>query len=296
MADWAGIAETTIRDYFRDVEVDILRNRKLLAMLQSAGRIKFGASGTQMDWKIRYKRGTPKGYADTDTVTFPRRNRHKTATLEYRALTLDESMSQFDVLKNRGVPAIVKLLSEKATFMAEDFEEFFGDQLYVDGNATGNTKFIHGIESFLGNTSASTNQPIARPSDSYANLNTDLGNYSGSWSQNAGTDTWPVGTGSPDYDFYAPLLVDYTSGITNSATLTGWSASTKTWVNTCVEALRYGIIHSRKNASKRGQLNFILLNDELYRQFAESYAGKERVVIDRGKNEQSLCHGLRRRD
>jgi hypothetical protein len=292
MADWAGIAETTIRDYFREVENDILRNRKLLAMLQSAGRIKFNQSGTAMDWKIRYKRGVPKGYSDTDTVTFPRRNRHKTATLDYRALTLDESMSRFDVLKNRGTPAIVKLLSEKATFISEDFDEFFGDQLYIDGNATGNTKFLHGIESFLGNTTASSNQPVARPSDSYAGLNTDLGNYSGSWDQNSGSDTWPVGKGTADYDFYAPLLVDYTNTNTPSATISGWSATTKTWDNTCIEALRYGVINSMKNASKRGRIDFILLNSELYRQFADRYAGKERVVIQKGGGQTLLDLGF----
>jgi predicted metal-dependent peptidase len=83
-SDWVGIAETTTRDYLRDVENDITRNRKLLAMLQARGRITFNHSGTDMDWKIRFKRAIPKGYADMDTVTFPRRNRHKTAVLGYR--------------------------------------------------------------------------------------------------------------------------------------------------------------------------------------------------------------------
>jgi hypothetical protein len=189
MADWVGIAETTIRDYIRDVENDIMRNRKILALLQSRGRITFNHSGTDMDWKIRYKRAIPKGYADMDTQSFPRRNRHKTATLGYRGYSLSESISKLDKLKNRGTPAIVKILETKVTSMTEDFEEFMGDEFYIDGNATGNGKRIHGIESFLGAGSASTLAPIALPSDSYAGLNTDLGSYGGSWSASGTTST-----------------------------------------------------------------------------------------------------------
>lgn len=276
MADWVGIAETTIRDYIRDVEDDVMRNRKILALLQSRGRVTFNHSGTEMDWKIRYKRAVPKGYADMDQQSFSRRNRHKTAVLGYRGYSLAESISKLDKLKNRGVPAIVKILETKVTSMAEDFEEFMGDEFYVDGNSTGNGKRIHGIESFMGQTTTSTVSPIANPSDSYAGLNTDLGSYGGSWSKDGSNNVlWPTGTGNSEYDFYSPLLVDYTS--TNT-----WSAATKTWPNTCVEAMRYGIIKSMKNKSARGRLDAIFLNDEMYRQFVENLAAKEHITVVQG--------------
>src|SRR5262245_45990520 len=133
MADWVGIAETTIRDYIREVENDVMRNRKWLAKLQADGRVTFNHSGTEMDWKIRYKRAIPKGYGDMDAQVFPRRNRHKTAVLGWRAYSLAESVSKMDKLKNRGTSAIVKILESKVTDMTDDMEEFFGDELYVDG-------------------------------------------------------------------------------------------------------------------------------------------------------------------
>lgn len=286
MADWVGIAETTIREYIRDVENDVMRNRKILALLQSRGRVTFNHSGTEMEWKIRYKRAIPKGYADMDTQSFPRRNRHKTATLGYRGYSLAESISKLDKLKNRGIPAIVKILETKVTSMAEDMEEFMGDEFYIDGNATGNGKRIHGIESFLGAGSASTYQPIALPNDSYAGLNTNLGSYGGSWTDGAGTGTtstdsaskWPTGTGNTEFDFFSPLLVDYTSS--------QWAATTKTWPNTCLEAMRFGIIKSMKNKSVRGRLDAISLNDELYRQFVENLSTKERITIVQGGNQK----------
>jgi hypothetical protein len=273
--EWVGIAETTIRDYIRDVEVDVIRNRKILAMLQSRGRVTFNHSGTDMDWKVRYKRGQMKGYSDLDTVTFVRRNRHKTAVLGYRAYTMDEQISKMDRLKNRGTPAIVKILEEKVTVMAEDMEDNFGDIFYLDGNATGREKDFHGIESFMGTGSASSTAPIYLASDTYAGINTDQGYYGGTW-----TGNWPVGTGPAEYDFYSPLLVDYTATLATASG--GWSASTKTWANTCLEATRYGIIHSRKNKSKKGQIDFVLLNDELYRLFVEQLATKERITVVQG--------------
>lgn len=270
MADWVGIAETTIRDHIREVEIDVMRNRKWLAKLQADGRVTYGHSGTEMDWRIRYKRAIPKGYSDMDSVTFPRRNRHKTAVLGWRAYTLDESISKFDKLKNRGAAAIVKILESKVTDMTEDMEEHFGDQLYVDGNATGNTKKIHGIESFLGNSGASSDGFVAVASDNYAGLNTDLASYGGSVLSGA----WPSGTFSPEYDFYTPLIVDYSD--------TAWAAATKTWPNTCEEALAYGIINLVKNKSSRGRANMVLLSVELYRQFREKIRGKEQINIQQG--------------
>jgi hypothetical protein len=47
-----------------------------------------------------------------------------------------------------------------------------------------------------------------------------------------------------------------------------------------------------KNASKRGRIDFILLNSELYRQFADRYAGKERVVIQKGGGQTLLDLGF----
>ncbi len=269
MADWSGVVESTIKNFIREVEVDVKRNRKWLAKLEADGRITYNWSGLSMEWRIQYKRARPKGYADMDTVTFPRRSRHKIATLDWRAYTHDESISKFDKLKNRGPQAIVKMLESTVTDMTEEMEEHFGEELYVDGNASGNGRRIHGIESFMGSSGVGSSY-FATNSDSYAGLDTTLGAYGGSVLEGA----WPTGTFSSEYDFYTPLLVDYTDA--------AWAASTKTWPNTCEEALAYGIINSMKNTSKRGRINMVLLNVELYRQFREKLRGKEQINVTQG--------------
>ena len=283
MADWSRIVNTTIREYVRGEEVNVLRNRKVTAMLKSKGRISFNHAGDGIDWKIRYKRAPLIGYADTDTLTFSRRDRWKTAYLDWRGYAITDSMTKQEKLKNKSTEAIVKIYDSLARNLMEDAEDQFGDEFYVDGYASGNGRRLHGIESFMGNTGVGTTVPVATNDDSYATIDTDLGAYGGTW-----TGNWPIGSGDAHYDFWTPLLIDYTSAITPSATNVGWSASTKTWANTCVEAIRFGIIHSRKNKTQKGMLDFILLNDEMFRAFIEQQAAKERLNATRGQKAGGL--------
>lgn len=275
MADWSRIVNTTIKEYIRDVEVNVLRNRKVTAMLKQKGRITFNHAGDGMDWKVQYKRAPMQGYADTDTLTFSRRDRWKTAQLDWRGYAITDSMTKQERLKNKSTEAIVKIYDQIAKNLMDDMEDQFGDEFYIDGSAAGNAKRIHGIESALSGGSASAGNFIATPNKTYANLDTTLGAYGGTAS-----GTWPIGTFDAHYDFWSPLLVDYTN--------TGWAATTKTWPNTCIEALRFGIIHTRKNKSKKGMLDFIILQDELYRAFLQAIDGKERIMIQRDKKSDGL--------
>lgn len=286
MPDWSRIVNTTIHKYIRQEEPNILRNRKLLALMQDKGRITFGHSGDLMDWKVKYKRAPMQGYADSDTLTFSRRDRWKTAQLEWRGYAATDSMTKLERLKNKSTEAIIKVYEQIAPALMDDLDDQFGDELYIDGNASGNSKRIHGLESFFSVSGASTKNPIGLPNDTYAGLVTTLGNYGGSWSV-TGTNTaadWPVGTGDAHYDFWTPLVVDYTSAIVTAAAAgeTGWAASTKTWPNTCREALRYGIIHGKKNKRKTSMIDLIIMNDEMYRLFEELTSTNERLVVKRG--------------
>lgn len=278
MAEWTRIVNTTIHKYIREVEVNILRNRKLLAMLKEKGRITFGHSGDLLDWKVRFRRVPMVGYADMDTLTFQRENRWKTAQLDWRGYAATDAMTKRERLINANTEAIVKVYSEIATNLAEDMEDQFGDELYIDGNATGNSKRIHGLESFLGDTSALlyTNGPVYTPSDSYAGLSTVLGNYGGTWSKTGGNNDWPAGTGSAEYDFWTPTIVSTTSSF--------WTGSATDWKSSCTTQLRYGINKGRRNRSLRGQLDLVMMENELYRQLEEKIASSERLVITRNED------------
>src|SRR5690349_8508157 len=108
-APWSRVVNSTTRNYVKEREVNILRNRKLTAMLKKKGRISFNWSGIAADWKIKYKRVRLTPFADGDTLEFSRKDRNKTAVLDWRGYSATDSMSKGEFLANRGAQAIVKL-------------------------------------------------------------------------------------------------------------------------------------------------------------------------------------------
>lgn len=279
MAEWSRVVNTTIHEYVKGEETNILRNRKMLALMKSRGRITFNHAGDKIVKRVRYKRAPMIGYTDGDTLTFSRRDRWKTTELDWRGYSVTDAMTKKERLMNKSKEAIIDIYADVGKALMDDIDDQFGEEFYIDGNATGNTKRIHGIESFFGAGSVSPNGYIAFPSDTYANLKTDLGNYGGSWAQSGGNTTWPTNTGDAHYDFWSPLIVSYTNA--------SFAASSDTWANNCVEAMRFGIIKATKNRTKKGKLDYITLNDELYRQYLGAIDGKQQIFVTPNSGEEA---------
>jgi hypothetical protein len=218
------------------------------------------------------------GYADGDTLTFARTNKWKTAVLPWRGYTVQDSMTKVEYLQNRSTEAIVKLYDNVMKILKSDIDDQFGDETYVDGNASGNSKRIHGLESCLAE-STTTNAAVAAASDTYAGLSTLLGNYGGSW-----TGTWPNGTGDAHYDFWTPILAN-----TDSTDDTAFPTTTQTFAAQGDEVVRWAIIQCQKNKSKRGMLDLILFDRTFYMNFLELIDTKERFLSRPGRNEGSLA-------
>lgn len=266
-------AQITINKYIREVTKAILRKRVLLAMLQSRGRLTFGNTGKLLDWKVKHKRTTMVPFDDGDAIVFSRQNKHKTAQLPMRAYVVSQSMTKADKLMNSGKEAIVKKYSEMVKELLDDIRDQFCEQLVqVDGNAAGSTNRIHGLESLF---SAANNGSslVGTNNDSYAGISTTRGQFGGSW-----TGTWPDGYGDTQYDFWSPLVVNYNSTLTGA---NGWSASDKTWGNTCIEALRYAIINTQRNSD---DLDLFLLEKNMYRQALDRMDDNERLVVNRNQD------------
>ena len=263
------VLQSTIAEYMLGAEDLTIRNRKFLALLKAKGRITFNHSGTELNWGIRYKMRQLAGYADGDTIAFARSDTFKRANLPWRGYTLYDLVTKKEKLMNRGKPALIKYVSELVENMMEDFTQQFHRQLYIDGNASGNSKFIHGFDSFCSTFNNNVGNFVATPNNTYASLSTNPGTYGGSW-----TGTWPSGFGDPEYDFWSPIIVDYTN--------TGWPETTKTWPNTCHDALRYGIIKCKRNDSIKGMIDVVMLDQELYRQWLPVLDNKERVIVNPG--------------
>jgi hypothetical protein len=277
MSNWSRVISTNIKEYVQGEEVNILRNRKFLAMLKERGRMSFNHSGTSLNWRVRFRRGTMQGFALGDTLTFPQIDKWKSADLPWRGYAASEGMTQMEMLQNKGMTAIVKVYANMAKVMLDDMGENFAEECYVDGNAASNGKRFHGLESAF-SSSGVTRPFVADPNDTYAGLSCAMAGYGGNWS-----GSWPDGRGDPQYDFWSPLLVNYTDSNANA-----WEATTKTWKNTCLEALSYGIMAGQRNKSKTGMVDTVFLERNLYRQAVDRHRETQRIVYQPNSSNSTL--------
>ena len=277
--EWARSMATTLAEHLREIENSMMKNFQILAMIESMGRIKMNCAGAGFDWPVEFKRHNIEGNTGETPRSFARMNPYKTAYLEYRGYQGTDSISEKEMQENRGPEAIIKVADRMGEKMDRDMRQGLATACYVDGNATGNTKGWHGIESFFGNNgtlkvddgtqrSANAADKVAYPSDTYAGLSTALGNYGGEQESGA---IWPDGVSDPEYDFWTPLMVNYTSS--------AFSGTADTWVAQGDEAMRYAIIHSQRNTAVDGQINNIILARDLYFGFVQAQSTKERLLV-----------------
>lgn len=273
------ILTTTTTKYLKEAVQSIFRNRKIWAMLNAKGQIVMNQDGRDFDWEVEYKEHELETAGDGSTSTFRSSDNFKNALLPWRGYKMTDVITDMQKEMNKGEPALVKLYSGMIERMTKAFKDRLGSEFYVDGNAAANVQRFHGLESAMNTSGAVAGEKHAAPSDTYAGLSTALQAYGGNW-----TGTWPTGTGDPHYDFWSPLLVD--------ATNTGWDATTKTWPNTCIEALRYGIIKGKKNVNMDSAISVIMLTDDRYTEFVNRLEDKTRINVGPGKEGSSGLYKL----
>ena len=104
--------------------------------------------------------------------------------------------------------------------------------------------------------------------NTYAGLKTKQGTYGG---EQEASIAWPDGIADPEYDFWSPLIVDYTS--------TAFAGSAATWKVQAVEAMRFAIIHAQRNTSLNGQITNIMLSRDMYMDLLNLIDENERINI-----------------
>jgi hypothetical protein len=292
MAESAIVLATTIKKYVKGAEDDVMRNQKVLAMLKSKGNVNYNQSGNSLEWRTKFRRQPLLQMADGGNYQYQQQNKWKIASLGWRGYAAGDSETKKQKLMNKGAEAIINRYSQMTKELMDDMDSNFALEFYVDGNAAGKENAIHGIESFMGTaktsagTGAVSGSVAMSPSESYAGLNTDLGNNGGTWS-----GAWPLGVGSGpggsnEYDFWSPLILDVTSTLATASG--GWTSATATWQARAPEIVRYGIIHSGKNTSLKGMMDMILMDREMYRLFLDNQTTKERIIISAGAKKGGL--------
>lgn len=291
-AEWQRLVATTIADYAKGVEDFLVAKRILLKMMQSKGQIVYNSAGLTKNWQTEHRIAQLTVNNGEQTVSPARQNRFQQPSIDYIGYTLSDAMTKREKLKNRGKEALVDYFADMAKWLMKDAVQRLGEELYVDSTAAGNAGRLTGIESMMGvngtvnitsgaQRSASAADVVGYPNATYAGLSCTLGNYSGTWNTQSGiASTWPAGKGEMGYDFWTPVIVNYTS--------TGFSGATATWADQCVLATRFASIHMSRYESERGSMKTILLDRELYRQYLNKLDSKERIAITSNVGLRSL--------
>jgi hypothetical protein len=292
--DWARAIATTIVQHTREEEIAVFRKFKVFTMLESSGNVLMNQNGRGFDWNVRFRNAPVTGNSGDTPRTFNRVNMWKRAELPWRGFTTTDLIYRRELLENRGQAALVNVASQMAQRLQESLEQYLSYQPYVDGNKTGNENFFHGALSFLGysgtiNSTLTTDTNPAQtrtanaadkfgfPSDNYAGLATNLGSYGGGRLREAsGSDVgvWPDVPVSEDFDYYSPVIVNYTS--------TGFGGGTWSGTNgSAVQATREAIHQCRRNDSKDSQIDMVVLDRKLFIGYLNNLESKERALVTR---------------
>jgi len=279
--DWARSLSTTLAEHIRESEQAWMKNYQILALLEANGRMKFNCSGRGFDWPVQYDVHPIEGNTGETPRNFVRKNLWKTAYLGYRGYQAVDSIYQKELKENRGEHAIVNVINGFVERLEKSMRHGLATEPYIDGNATGNEELWHGLESMFGingtlksddgtQRAANAADIVGYPSDTYAGLSTALGNYGG---ENEAGQIWPFGVADSAFDFWSPMVVNYTT--THSAL----PSATNTWVGQGLEAMRFAILHSQRNSSMDGQVTNIILNRSLYGDCLNAMDDKEQINV-----------------
>ena len=111
------------------------------------------------------------------------------------------------------------------------------------------------------------------PADVYAGINTGLGAVAGSQLEGV----WPNGVCDPEFDFYSPIVVNYTSSA---------FGNTK-WEENCVFATREGIHQAKRNDSRESQIDMVVLDRRLFIEYMNKLDSKERTIVTKSNGLKS---------
>ena len=292
-ADFARVASTTLAKHIKEVEEAWIKNYQMGALLEANGRIMYNMGGRGFDWPVQYRVHNLEGNTGETTRVFNRTNLWKTAQLEYRGYQSTDAMYYREFLENRGEEGVVKVFNEFTSRLEQSMKQGLGPEYYVDGSATGNETSWHGFESMFAATqtinsstgaarAANAADFVGYPNDTYAAISTVLGNYGG---ENESGQVWPLGVADAHFDFWSPLLVNYTSS--------GFGGTSDTWAAQGDEALRYAIIHSQRNSTLDGQVTNCVLDRNLYFGLLNLIDNKEQIQVNRGEQSGLVSLGFR---
>jgi len=267
--------------FFKEVSDLTFRKRLWLGMIQKYGRVEYNASSFACVWNVEKSQPDVQQAPDGGDLDFQEHDAEEQLTLDVRGYRATDMLTEKKMEMNKGATQITNYYRAKSARLAKSVQQKLYGELYVDGYTAANADRFHGIESFTGDDAATVAaDKIARPADTYGGKSTAPG-AEGTWSSDLSTSPnavvatdWPYGTGSAEYDYLSPLLVNTSS--------TAWPSASAAWVDNAEDVLRF----ARITQSSRGAMDanegipfMHMLATDLYEQFLSYYSAKLRMYV-----------------
>ena len=276
--EWAGVVNTTTTHYLKGAEDHTVRDRIFLAMAKKKGRLMFNQDGKDIQWQVEAIQPTVEAYGDAGNIDFSRSNVYRTLTLDWRGYKVTDLMTEKEKLMNRGNAALINRYARIMPNLTKALTDKFGEELYIDGNATGNDNRIHGLESFFGTGTTAAGDRIAEPSDTYGGKSTAVAQLDTTWDDTLSTQPnstistdWPEGKGSSGYDYLSPKIGNWSS--------TAWGTGSTAWEDNCERVIGQMDIWATLGGGKAGKVDVCLLAGDLYYGYLNKQRAKQRIVV-----------------
>lgn len=277
--DWARAIGTTIQTYLKTEEIATMRKFRVFAALEGSGNVMTNQSGRGFSWEVRFRNQPVSGNNGETPRTFARQNLWKTAKLDYRGYQVSDMILRREMLENRGQQALINVAGKMASRLQESMEQHLAQEVYTNGDAVGNELRFQGLDTMFGydgtidvgtgaKRAANSLDPFCWAKDSYAGLSTELGAEAGSQLE---TGSWPTVRCDPEYDYYSPVIVNYTSKF--------FKGLNPTWALQCVEAVREGVHQTKRNDSKESAIDLVMLDRRMFIDYMNRLDTKERVIV-----------------
>lgn len=276
--------QATAPKWLKGASDQTIRQRVLLSMLDSRGRLKFNVDGhTECNWLIQVRDPQIKQYGDSARQNFTEHNAYESLQIDVRGYIGTDRLSHWTNLLNRGKLAIVSHYDTKLENLVRAAKRRIAADIYADGYAAGNEQKLIGLGSFMKPDAAvAADDLVAVPAStaSYGGKSVQLGALGGTWSadmpvadrpSSVAANDWPLGSGSPEYDALTPKMLNASS--------TRWPSGTAGFKNNCTAIMRRARQWTRSLGGDGSEPMLHLLSNEFYTDFQDYMEAKERIML-----------------
>jgi hypothetical protein len=281
IAEALAALKVTVPAYFKEATDHTIRNRLLLKLMEIQGNVILNMKAPEMVWDIEVREPKVRAITGSDRHVWDETQVYEQLRISHAELESTDTMRRrFQMINSDSPQAIVDEAGKKMDRLVRAMTRKLNGQFYID-NSGANSQYMTGIKSFLkGDTPGSpSTEWIMKPTagTTYGGLSIALGAIGGTWSNNIGSGRpcaalltdWPLGSGSSDYDYNSPKIMNVSASIGAS---TGWAAN-------CLKAMRR-MTQSIRHTGGEGAAPVVqLLSQELYSAVEDRLEERERTRV-----------------